>query len=321
MTLGRGLWLLVMVYTATARAESEGEALTLVRVGVDLYKAGNFAGARNALLEARNLAPDKPGPYRWLGLAEARLGRCGEAIDSLERFLKGIAAVDPRRPESETARDLCKATLVRSGGSLSVESEPAGAELRLERDDGPALGTTPYRSALLDAGIHLVFMRKSGFKTVSKSVKIATGELLRVRVDLAPENAPPIKNSAQVFSPARADSVVSVAPPPAPRPLPALPTPAQPLPAPAHSIEKVAAPTPSPLPPPSSIERTAPPVAAILAPLPASPSGHPIYRRWWVWTAVGAVVVAGVGVGLGFGLTPHNASQPQSDLGSMTVPF
>ena len=35
----------------------------------------------------------------------------------------------------------------------------------------------------------------------------------------------------------------------------------------------------------------------------------PIYKRWWLWTAVGAVAVVGVGVGLGVGLSrsgPNN---------------
>ena len=34
----------------------------------------------------------------------------------------------------------------------------------------------------------------------------------------------------------------------------------------------------------------------------------PVYKKWWLWTAVGVVVVAGVGVGLGVGLTRNSSS-------------
>ena len=34
----------------------------------------------------------------------------------------------------------------------------------------------------------------------------------------------------------------------------------------------------------------------------------PIYKKWWLWTAVGAVAVVGLGVGLGVGLSQHSSS-------------
>jgi tetratricopeptide (TPR) repeat protein len=47
--------------------------------------------------------------------------------------------------------------------------------------------------------------------------------------------------------------------------------------------------------------REAQPAAAITQPAPAR---QPVYKKWWLWTAVGAGVVAvGLGVGLGVGLT------------------
>ena len=42
---------------------------------------------------------------------------------------------------------------------------------------------------------------------------------------------------------------------------------------------------------------------------------QPLYRRWWLWTAVGGVVVAGLAVGLAVGLTPANASGPTNTVG------
>ena len=51
--------------------------------------------------------------------------------------------------------------------------------------------------------------------------------------------------------------------------------------------------------------KSAPPVAApLVVATPAPAAEHkPLYRRWWLWTAVAGVVVVGVGVGLGVGLT------------------
>jgi hypothetical protein len=33
------------------------------------------------------------------------------------------------------------------------------------------------------------------------------------------------------------------------------------------------------------------------------PRKTPVYKKWWLWTAVGGVVVVGVAVGLGVGLS------------------
>jgi len=39
-----------------------------------------------------------------------------------------------------------------------------------------------------------------------------------------------------------------------------------------------------------------------------SPRPKPLYKRWWLWTAVGGVVVVGVAVGLGVGLSQYNGT-------------
>ena len=60
---------------------------------------------------------------------------------------------------------------------------------------------------------------------------------------------------------------------------------------------------------PSVVEKPAvekPVVVAITAPT-TQPRDKPIYRRWWLWTAVGVAAV-GLGVGLGVGLTVGRSS-------------
>jgi hypothetical protein len=65
-------------------------------------------------------------------------------------------------------------------------------------------------------------------------------------------------------------------------------------------------------------------VRASLVPLPPPPdvapvAPTPLYRRWWLWTAVGAAAVAiGLGVGLGVGLSGDDTQGPGQEWG---VPF
>jgi tetratricopeptide (TPR) repeat protein len=43
----------------------------------------------------------------------------------------------------------------------------------------------------------------------------------------------------------------------------------------------------------------------------------PVYKKWWLWTAVGVVVAVGVGVGLGVGLSSSNDTPTaKTDLGT-----
>lgn len=50
----------------------------------------------------------------------------------------------------------------------------------------------------------------------------------------------------------------------------------------------------------------------------APPRDKPIYKKWWLWTAVGGVVVAGVAVGLAVGLT-RTPSAPSAPSGFQTL--
>jgi tetratricopeptide (TPR) repeat protein len=60
----------------------------------------------------------------------------------------------------------------------------------------------------------------------------------------------------------------------------------------------------------------APPVAVVTTARP--PAKPPIYKRWWLWTIVGAVVVAGVAVGAGVGATQSGQTPTaQTNLGTI----
>ena len=77
--------------------------------------------------------------------------------------------------------------------------------------------------------------------------------------------------------------------------------------------------------PPTKVEsppRVEAPPAALPSTVPpeqSAPRNPPIYTRWWLWTIVGAAVVAGAATGLAVGLTPRGA--PPSEGGNFKVSF
>jgi tetratricopeptide (TPR) repeat protein len=71
--------------------------------------------------------------------------------------------------------------------------------------------------------------------------------------------------------------------------------------------------------PPSAETQPASQATTAPAPAPAEQRRTPIYKKWWLWTAVAGVVVVGVavgvGVGLGTGASNFNPSLPDSGPG------
>lgn len=62
--------------------------------------------------------------------------------------------------------------------------------------------------------------------------------------------------------------------------------------------------------------QTKPAPAAVVAPplvsAPLEPERTPIYKKWWAWTAVGAVVVGAIAIGVGVGVARYNATPTAS---------
>lgn len=92
---------------------------------------------------------------------------------------------------------------------------------------------------------------------------------------------------------------------------------------------ELAKPTPPPAtaplqapPPTASPPATSPPVALAPPPAEAPPPKVPVYKRWWLWTIVGGVVLVGAGIGAGVGATTYrNAPVPSTILGAKVVEF
>jgi tetratricopeptide (TPR) repeat protein len=103
-----------------------------------------------------------------------------------------------------------------------------------------------------------------------------------------------------------------------------------------HNVEASPAPeaASSPAPPPvaapavAETPAAAEKPAAVATPAVAPPVATavprtPLYKRWWLWTAVAAVAVVavGVGVGVGVGAAAKDAPNPGGTAGSMVVHF
>jgi tetratricopeptide (TPR) repeat protein len=110
--------------------------------------------------------------------------------------------------------------------------------------------------------------------------------------------------------PSREPAHAVTTPPPAPPPVATTPTPA---PEPATT-------TPAPAPAPEASAEPAPsssPALQLTQSSSAPKERTPVYKKWWLWTIVGGVVVVGVGVGLGIGLS--GSSAPSTHLGTTGV--
>ena len=61
--------------------------------------------------------------------------------------------------------------------------------------------------------------------------------------------------------------------------------------------------------PPAGTTAPTPPARLVMMAQQAPPPHpRPLYKRWWLWTAVGGVAAVGLGVGLGVGLSSSSAS-------------
>jgi hypothetical protein len=206
----------VLLASGSARADSASDALQLLDRGIALFQAGDLPAAREAFVKARELVPDKANPYRWLGLVDARAGRCKEAVEELDTFIGRVPPGDPRTVEAITIRDRCKEELQPKVGTLVIESTPTGAEVLLDDLDRAPVGTTPYRNDALTVGSHLLALRKPGHRQLTKSITLGRGETIRLDLSLTPEAAPVAVTPVPAPVPA-ANTLTAPAPEPAPK--------------------------------------------------------------------------------------------------------
>jgi tetratricopeptide (TPR) repeat protein len=185
----RGLVVSLLLVCATAHGQEYADAEGEMARAAEYYRTGNYKAALVHYQAAQKLAPDKPGPYLWLGLTHATLGECAEAIPFLEQYLL-LKKTDVKAEAMRTLAE-CRAKTANSAGRLVVTSTPPGAEVRVDVESGDPAGTTPYENAALAPGPHSVFVTKGGFRPARQEAKIAPGMISNLSFTLEAIVAPP----------------------------------------------------------------------------------------------------------------------------------
>lgn len=204
-----------LLFALPAQAHGdEAQAEAALARGQAALERQDYRAAVSAFEDARALAPDKPGPLLYLGLAHASIGECNEAVPILTEYLRRKASA-PRPPDAPATSEANPAALralqvctaqVEAGKRpprLRVDTEPSGADVRLDDASAPPLGRTPLDTTAVPAGHHRLRLAREGYANVDKEVDLSPGVETLVQVPLAPlaSPAPPTRVSVEAPSP------------------------------------------------------------------------------------------------------------------------
>ena len=188
---------------AAARAAKQ-EAATRFRKGLELYGDGDFQAALIEFRRAYELAPSYQVLYN-IGQVYFQLQDYAGALTSLERYLAEGGAGVPASRRADVEKDIAK--LRQRVAHIDVWTSVEDAEVVL--DDAP-LGKTPFPKPLLvSAGKHKLTATKSGRVSATKVFEIASGDTLKIALEL-PDSAPPPAPAPE--APARASASTSPEP-------------------------------------------------------------------------------------------------------------
>ncbi len=166
----------------------EGEARASFDRGGELFRDGDFAGARIAYDRAQTLSGELRVAYN--------IAACDKALRKYARALSVLqASLDKGKdqlPAEHVAlvRDTMR-VLAPFVSTIAIESSEDGASVLL---DGEPAGTTPLAAALtVDLGEHMIALEKPGYDGASTRVEVASDMPAKVRLRLLrtkPKEAP-----------------------------------------------------------------------------------------------------------------------------------
>jgi len=160
---------------AQQRRESPAE---VVAIGVELRAAGRDAQALEAFERAYRMAADAP-TLAQIALAEQALRRW---VAAEAHMVEALGSNAPWIVRNRATLEQSLADIRQHLGSLMVEGEPAGAEVRVR---GAVAGTIPLRSALrVESGVASLEVRAPGRRPVEREVQIEVGRVTTERVAL-----------------------------------------------------------------------------------------------------------------------------------------
>jgi hypothetical protein len=176
---------LALAPEAEPSAEEPREVSELIDRGIALRRSGDDTRALEQFRQAEKLAPGSTRVLVHLAAAYQALGQW----ESADRYLT-LAIRNPDDSYIQKHQGVlasARRSIDAHIGSLQLTGGPEGAEIRL---NGRSVGTLPIADTLrIEAGIYTLEARLRGYYTVTRSVALAGGSLVRESVSLSPEDA------------------------------------------------------------------------------------------------------------------------------------
>ncbi len=145
---------------------------------IALYNDGNFSAALAEFQAAYEVKP-APGILYNIGLTYKALFLYNDAIRTLEQYLAEEHTIPAeRRAEATQLIGEMRALLA----EVSLHVSPDGAEVKL---DNRLIGVAPVDKYFIAAGRHVLEVTHDGYVSRSKELMVTAGVPLRVAVDLA----------------------------------------------------------------------------------------------------------------------------------------
>lgn len=159
--------------------EQREQVLGHIKSGKKAYDSEEYEESRRQFRSAWEILRHPDFAYR-LALSHEKLGNPEEAIEFYEKFLD----LDPDAKERKEVEDRVANLRKQLRGTLVVETEPAGASVRLADRDEP-LGTTRLETEL-QVGEHQVIITKEGYREASEVVEIEGDDRVQIEFEMTP---------------------------------------------------------------------------------------------------------------------------------------
>lgn len=182
--IGFGCMLLFVSGVAnTAYADDDPSlAKTKFKEGVSLFSSDDYSGALDAFGESYRLSP-KTGTLFNIAMCYKALHRNVDAAEAFRRFLDEV--VRSENPEKVEKAETALLELNAMMGQLILVDAPIGASLTINNSP---FGKVPLEvPIILDPGRYQIQVSKAGFETLSTSVTLASGAIVRLRAALQQE--------------------------------------------------------------------------------------------------------------------------------------
>ncbi len=163
-----------------AKAE---EARVVAERGRAASEKGEFAEAAAFFRQAHQIDP-RPVYLFWIAHLLESNEQWEEALVVYRRYLANDQA-DKRRELALKKVAMLSKRLERERPEVVLVSEPPGAQVWIDGEEGKPSGTTPWKGRL-GVGAHTLLIRKAGYRDLREGVAVAEGVPVSKRVELQP---------------------------------------------------------------------------------------------------------------------------------------